>query len=102
MFEYYRTRLDKNQVRDFNILKQDLMSLFIDPRYGLQPPVNMKCICMDWCIHPQFSDNWMDRWFIVFEKPPWNNKEVPLYFLRKLWKKFILGHYVNYFDIGYF
>jgi hypothetical protein len=86
MFDYYRTGLDKNQVRDLNITKQDLMSLFIDPRSGLQPPVNKRHICMDWCIHQQFRDNWMDRWFMVFDKPPCNNREVPLYFLRKLWE----------------
>jgi hypothetical protein len=102
MFDYYRTDIDKNQVRDLNITKQDLMSLFIDPRTGLQPPVNKRCICMDWCIHQQFKDNWMDRWFMVFDKPPCNNREVPLYFLRKLWEEFILGHHVNYFDIGEF
>lgn len=35
-------------------------------------------------------------------KPPYNNKEVQLYFLRKLWTKFVLGQDVNYFDIGKF
>jgi hypothetical protein len=32
MFDYFRMGLDKNQVRDLNISKQDLMTLFIDPR----------------------------------------------------------------------
>ena len=41
----------------------------------------------------------MDRWFMVFEKAPNNNMEVPLYFLRKLWAEFVLGLHVNYFDI---
>jgi hypothetical protein len=44
----------------------------------------------------------MDRWFMGFDKTPCNNREVPLYFLRKLWEEFILGHHVNYFDIGDF
>jgi hypothetical protein len=30
MFEFYKTRLDRNQVRDLGISKQDLVSLFID------------------------------------------------------------------------
>jgi hypothetical protein len=47
MFEYYRTGLDKNQVRDLNISKQGLISLFIDPRSRVQPLVNKKSICMD-------------------------------------------------------
>jgi len=57
MFEFYRTRLDRNQVRDLNISKQDLRSLFIDPRTRVKPHVKKKRICMDWCIHPQFFDN---------------------------------------------
>lgn len=44
----------------------------------------------------------MDRWFMVFNKAPNNNMEVPLYFLRKLWEEFVLGLHVNYFDITEF
>ena len=44
----------------------------------------------------------MDRWFMVFDKAPNNNMEVPLYFLRKLWAEFVLGLHVNYFDITEF
>ena len=44
----------------------------------------------------------MDRWFMVFDKAPNNNMEVPLYFLQKLWAKFMLGLHINYFDIGEF
>jgi hypothetical protein len=44
----------------------------------------------------------MDRHFMVFDKPLYNNREVSLYFLRKLWVEFISGHHVNYFDIGEF
>jgi hypothetical protein len=44
----------------------------------------------------------MDRWFMVFDKAPKNNMEVPLYFLQKLWAKFALGLNVNYFDITKF
>jgi hypothetical protein len=39
---------------------------------------------------------------MVFDKPPCNNKEVSLYFLRKLWEELFMGHHVNYFDIGDF
>jgi hypothetical protein len=44
----------------------------------------------------------MDRWFMVFDKPPYNNREVPLYFLRKLWEESMLADHVNYFEIGEF
>jgi hypothetical protein len=39
---------------------------------------------------------------MVFDEPPYNNREMPLYFMRKLWDEFILGKHVNYFDIGDF
>jgi hypothetical protein len=84
MFEYYRTGLDRNQIRDLGITKQDMMSLLIDPRTTQQPSITKKHICIDWCIHPQILQNSMDRWFMVFDAPPCNNREVPLYFLRKL------------------
>ena len=44
----------------------------------------------------------MDWWFMVFDKAPNNNMEVPLYFLRKLWEEFVLRLHVNYFDITEF
>jgi len=102
MFDYYRDGIDRKQVRDLNITKKDLMSLFIDPRTKLQPPMSKRHICMDWCNRQQFKDNWMNRRFMVFDKPPCNNREVPLYFLRKLREEFILGHHVNFLDIGEF
>jgi hypothetical protein len=40
---------------------------------------------------------WMDRWFMVFDKHPYNNMEVPFYFLHK-----IMGFHANYFDIDEF
>ena len=36
---------------------------------------------------------------MVFDMPPHNNKEIPLYFLRKMYAEFMLGKHVNYFDI---
>jgi hypothetical protein len=39
---------------------------------------------------------------MVFYKPPYNNKDMPLLFMRKLWVGFILGKPVNYFGIGEF
>jgi hypothetical protein len=87
MFDYYKTVIDKNQVRYLNITKQDLMSIFIDPRIKLQQLVNNKRICMDWFIQQHFKDKKIDRCFMVFNKRPYNNKKVPLYFLRKLWAK---------------
>ena len=41
----------------------------------------------------------MDRWYMVFDIPPHNNREVPMYFLRKLYAEFVMGKHVNYFDM---
>ena len=57
---------------------------------------------MGWCIYQPWRDNWMDHWFMVFDKAPNNNMEVPLYFLRKLWVEFVIGLHVNYFDVTEF
>jgi hypothetical protein len=54
-------------------------------------------------VHSQkIKDNWMEMCFMVFDNSPCNNREVPLYFLKKLLAEFMLGHHVNYFDIGEF
>ena len=36
---------------------------------------------------------------MVFDAPPYNNHEVPMYFLKKLYCEFFLGEIPNYFDI---
>jgi hypothetical protein len=102
MYEYYSIGLDRNRVRELDISKLQILSIFRDPINGKELPLNKKHISIIWCIHPQISQNWMDRWYMVFDKPPCNNREVPLYFMRKLWAKFIMGKNVNYFDIGKF
>ena len=47
MFEYYITGLDRKQVGDLGISKQQLMFIFIDPRSGKQPHITKKHICID-------------------------------------------------------
>ena len=41
----------------------------------------------------------MDRWYMVFYEYPHGNRDIPFYFLRKLYAEFILGKDVNYFYI---
>ena len=41
-----------------------------------------------------------DCWWIIFDKPPHNNLEVPFYFLRKLYVEFVLGLKVNYWSMN--
>ena len=41
----------------------------------------------------------MDRWFMVFDEDPHGNRDIPFYFLKKLYEEFILEKHVNYFDL---
>ena len=41
----------------------------------------------------------MDHWYMVFDEDPHGNRDIPFYFLRNLYAKFILGKHVNYFNI---
>jgi hypothetical protein len=95
MYEYYSIGLDKNQINEMRISKQKILSTFRDARNGHELPLTKKHISIDWCIHPQISQNSMNRWYMVFDKPPCNNREMPLYFLRKLSVDFIMGKHIN-------
>jgi len=95
MYDYYNTSLDRNQVKEMEISKPQILSIFRDPRNGKELSLIKKWISIDWCIHPHISQNWMDRWYMVFDKPPYNNMDIPLYFMRKLWLEFIMGKHVN-------
>ena len=50
-------------------------------------------------MEPNVKTNWMDHWYMVFDEDPHGNNDIPFYFLRKLYAKFILGKHMNYFDI---
>ena len=102
MREFYSIGLSKEGVTNLNISKQELLSKFRNPRDNTVPPVTKRRICMDWCIYQPWRDHWTDQWFMVFDKAPNNNMEVPLYFLHKLWAEFVLRLHVNYFDITEF
>jgi hypothetical protein len=102
MREFYSNGLNKEGVKDLNISKQELLSKFRNLRDNTVPLVTKRRICMDWCIYQPWRDNWMDRWFMVFDKATNKNMEVPLYFLRKLWAEFVLCLHVKYFDITEF
>ena len=36
---------------------------------------------------------------MAFDEDPHGNRDIPFYFLRKLYAEFILGKHVNYFDL---
>jgi hypothetical protein len=102
MREHYSNGMSKEAIKELDITKAQLWSKFIDPRTRQPPPVRKNRVCMDWCNYQPWIQNWRKRWFMVFDKPPCNNVEVPQYFLRKLWAEFVLGLHVNYFDITEF
>ena len=81
------------------ITKQAIYSLFRLPETDEIPEINMPHISIEWCTYPPIRDNWMDKWYMVFDIPPNNNMEVPMYFLQKLYAYFVMGKHVNYFDM---
>ena len=90
--------LDYVAIKKLKITKHEIFALFRDPRTGEIPNANRPHISIEWCIYQPFIDNWMDRWYMVFDSPPHNNREMPLYFLRKLYAEFVLHKHVNYFS----
>ena len=92
----YADGLSYSAIKKLKITKEHIFSLFRDPHMRVQIGAH---ISIEWCTYQPFVDNWMDRWYMVFDMPPHNNREIPLYFLRKMYAEFVLGKHVNYFDI---
>ena len=86
---YYRERkrkqyadgLSYNEVKKLKITKQHIYLLFRLLGTDDIPEINKPHISIEWCTFPPIRDNWMDSWYMVFDIPPHNNREVPLYFL---------------------
>ena len=102
MREHYGTGMSKEDIKNLNITKSQLWSKFTDPRTGQHPDVRKRKICMDWCNYQPWRKKWKKRWFMVFDKSPCNNVEVPHYLLKKLWDEFVLRFHVNYLYITEF
>ena len=88
--QYYYDGLSYKDIKDLKITKDQLFSLFRDPRTRLVPPTSRAHISIDWCLEPNIKANWMDRWDMVFDEDPHGNRDIPFYFLRKLYEEFIL------------
>ena len=93
--KYYSTGMSYKDVNKLKITKDQLYSLFCDPSTGLVPPTSQPHISVGRCIEPNIKSNWMDRWYMVFDEGPHGNRDIPFYFLRKLYDEFILGKHVN-------
>ena len=99
MRQYYSNGLSYKDIENLKITKDQLFSLFWDPSTRLVLPANQAPISIDWCREPNIKANWMDRCYMVFDEDPHGNRDIPFYFLRKLYVEFIPGKPINYFDI---
>ena len=99
MRKYYFDGLNYKDIKKLKITKYQLFSLFQHPSNGLVPTTSRAHIFIDWCVEPNVKSNWMHHWYMVFDEDPHGNRDIPFYFLRKLYAKFIVGKHVNYFDI---
>ena len=62
MRKYYFDGLSYKDINKLKITKDQLFSLFRDPRTGLVPPTSQAHISIDWCMEPNVKANWMDQW----------------------------------------
>ncbi|XP_057849082.2 uncharacterized protein LOC131060013 isoform X1 [Cryptomeria japonica] len=99
MKEKYADGLLYKDIKDLEISKAEIPSLFVNPHTG--QPVDPKKIKLSikWCTNDGIVKNFWDRWWMVFDKPPNNNLDIPFYFIKKLYPEFVLQKHVNYFDI---
>jgi hypothetical protein len=84
MREYYSSFMRKEEMKDLHITKVIIVQLFIEPRTNHPPSYEKYEFCMDKCTFQLWKDDWMDICFIVFDKSPYNNRKIPLYFPSKL------------------
>ena len=75
--------MNYKDVKKLKITKDQLFSLFRDPRFF--PPTIQPHISIDWCIEPNIKSNWMDHWYMVLNEDPHGNRDIPFYFLKKLY-----------------
>ena len=92
--------LDYDEVVALNITKDDLVSLFVDPKINKQVKHTKPKLSIKWCTNEAMHVNFWDRWWMVFDIPPRNNLEVPFYFVRKLYVKFLLVLKVKYWSMN--
>ena len=76
--QQYADGLSYNEVKKLKITKQHIYTLFRLLGTDDIPDINMPHISIEWCTFPSIRDNWMDRWYMVFDIPPHNNREVSL------------------------
>lgn len=81
----YADGISYKEVKKLKMSKQHMFALLRDPQTSEIPNANKRHISIEWYTYQPFIDNCMDRWYMVFDQPPHNNREMPLYFLRKMY-----------------
>lgn len=84
MRNYYSTDIDRDIFKELNITKEMIYGFFIDPKDDTPISPRKNCVAIDWCTFEPWRKNWMSRSFMMYDKPPCNNWEVPLYFRCQL------------------
>ena len=88
-----------NEFKFMKITKEHIYSQFIIfETYDIRETI-IPHISIEWCIFHPIRDHYMDIWYMVFYIPPHNKREVLLYFLQKMYAKFVMRKHVNYFDM---
>ena len=99
MHEMFDDGLDYDEVAALNITKDDLASLFANPKIGIQVDRKNPKLSVKLHTNHAICTKFWDHWWMVFDMPPHRNLEVPFYFLRKLYVEFVLKFKVNYWSM---
>ena len=91
--------LDYDEVVAVNITKDDIVSLFVDPKICKQVEHTKSKLSIKWYTNEAIHTNFWDHWWMVFDIYPHNNLEVSFYFIKKLYDKFVLHLKVNYWSM---
>ena len=70
----YANGLSYNEVKKLKITKEHIYTLFRLPGTDDIPEITRPHISIEWCTFPPIRDHWMDRWYMVFDIPPHNNR----------------------------
>ena len=99
MHKMFDDGLDYDEVVALNITKEDLASLFANPKMGIPVDPKKSKLSIKWCTNDAIRANFWDHSWMVFDIPQHSNLVVPFYFLSKLYVKFVLKLRVNYWSM---
>ena len=70
----YVDGLSYNEIKKFKITKEHIYTLFRVSGMDDIPDSTRPHISIEWCTFPPIRYHWMDRWYMVFDFPPHNNR----------------------------